>query len=272
MISKPVLLLFISTLSFSAFSQKLPDKQEISLRAPANIKIDGKTTEWKNGLQAYNKATEVFYTLSNDDDKLYLTVQATDPNIIVKIVRGGITLTINPSLKKNDKDGVKITYPAYNDKYKPLYLILDNKPPTTKDIVKNKMQADSFMTVRNKQLTESIKFIEVSGVKTITDNLISVYNDEGIRAESRFDNKFCYTYELAIPLKDINFTNNAPTKFMYNIMLNGVVPKGSTIVIPRPGMVTYTDVGGQNYMIGSGAQAFILAFATDFWGEYTLSR
>ena len=40
----------------SANAQKLPNTQETSLRAPANLKVDGKPTEWNNQFQAYNKA------------------------------------------------------------------------------------------------------------------------------------------------------------------------------------------------------------------------
>lgn len=52
---------------FSAQAQKLPGVQQTALRAPTQIKIDGRTTEWGNQLQAYNKATCIYYTLCNDD-------------------------------------------------------------------------------------------------------------------------------------------------------------------------------------------------------------
>ncbi len=40
--------------------RKLPNVQQVSLRAPANINIDGKTTEWNNRFQAYNDTTHVY--------------------------------------------------------------------------------------------------------------------------------------------------------------------------------------------------------------------
>src|SRR5476649_2012908 len=94
----------------NAVAQKLPNVQTASVRAPANIKIDGKTTEWNNTFQAYNHATDIFYTVSNDDAKLYLTIQASDKLVINKIMSGGITFTIQKSGKKTDKDGISITY------------------------------------------------------------------------------------------------------------------------------------------------------------------
>jgi len=92
-------------------AQKLPNVQLASVRAPADIKIDGKATEWNYPFQAYNRATDVFYTLSNDDDNLYLTLQATDEDIIRKIINGRISFTINKSGKKSEQDAVVITYP-----------------------------------------------------------------------------------------------------------------------------------------------------------------
>ncbi len=57
-----VILLFTT----QAIGQKLPNIQTASLRASANIKVDGKAAEWGNKLEAYNNTTEVFYTLAND--------------------------------------------------------------------------------------------------------------------------------------------------------------------------------------------------------------
>jgi len=58
-------------IGFFANAQKLPEVQTVNLRAPAGIKIDGKPTEWDSKFQAYNKSTNAFYTIANDDDNLY---------------------------------------------------------------------------------------------------------------------------------------------------------------------------------------------------------
>src|SRR5471030_539366 len=52
-------------------AKKLPDIQPTDLYAPSNIKIDGKTTEWEDKFQAYNRATDVFYTVANDNNNFY---------------------------------------------------------------------------------------------------------------------------------------------------------------------------------------------------------
>ncbi|CAF1654675.1 unnamed protein product, partial [Didymodactylos carnosus] len=104
--------LLICLSAFAASAQKLPTVQAVSLRAPASIKIDGKANEWDDKFQAYNKNIEAFYTISNDDEMLYLTVKATTHDIADKIIRGGLTLIIDHTVKKNDPEAVSITYPV----------------------------------------------------------------------------------------------------------------------------------------------------------------
>ena len=65
-----LLTLLVSTISLVVHAQKLPNKQEISFQAPTNIKIDGKASEWNNQFLAYNNATDIYYTIANDDKNL----------------------------------------------------------------------------------------------------------------------------------------------------------------------------------------------------------
>jgi hypothetical protein len=263
---------FLLITCFTATAQKLPNVQAASLRAPANIKIDGKATEWNNQFQAYNKATGVYYTIANDDDKLYLAVQANDPEIIRKIVLGGLTLTIDTSGKKNDKTGVAITFPAYDNKNPPVSLILNNKPKVTADTVTYRMRTDSFIYAHNQQLTDKLILIKVEGIRSIEDNILSIYNAEGIKAISLFDKKMNYTCELAIPLKYTGL--NKQRKFNYNVKINGPRGNGSNVQVvntSRGDMIIYTGSDGVNYGIGlATSQNLALAYPTDFWGEYTL--
>lgn len=205
----------------SAFAQKHPNIQEGGLRAPATIKIDGKPSEWNNQFQAYNKSTEVYYTLSNDDNKLYLTVQATDLDIIEKIIEGGITLTINGTGKMKDEGGVAFTYP-----------VLDKSsfPETGPAIDIDKPEswtADSFMVKLNKDFIARATDIKVTGVKEIPKSMLSIYNPEGIKASALFDNKTILTYELAVPLKYLGLSVSNSKQLFYNIKLSGMGYDGS---------------------------------------------
>lgn len=94
------------------------------------------------------------------------------------------------------------------------------------------------------------------GVKDV-DTITSVYNLDGIKAAANIDNKYRYTYELAISLSNLGLSADTPTKFIYQVMINEVEPKKHA-----PGEI-YADIK----FPGIGEQ-----YATDFWGEYTLAK
>lgn len=262
-------LFLIGTLITNA--QKLPPVQTEGLRIPANIKIDGKAKEWGDKFQAYNKNTEVFYTIANDDDKLYLIIQAAKPIIINKILLGGITFTVSSSGKKNDKENVAITFPTFYNNARP-NINLKSKPEPTKDTVKNKMQADSFMRVVNRELGNKTKIIEIAGVKSIADSVISIYNEEGFKAIASFDQQINYTSELVIPLKYLGVCTNKPAMFHYNIRLNGPTTHNATMQLSSNGrMYLVTESNGHAYAVMAAGQYSSYAFPTDFWGTYTLA-
>jgi hypothetical protein len=250
-------------------AQKLPNVQTASVRAPSDIKIDGKTTEWNGKFQAYNHATDIFYTVSNDDSKLYLTVQVPDRSVINKIMRGGITFTVQKSDKKTDKGGISITYPLFEQRNTPFVPPVFgvrrgpgdeiatpagsyNRVNDSKDF-----KSDTMMRIYNKSLDNS-KYIGVTGIKTL-DTLISAYNTDGIRVAQSFDNRICYTYELATDLKLLGLKVSDASKFAYHITINGL----SIFTVPDP----QPKSGGDNVRIDMGGSA-----ATDMWGEYTLAK
>lgn len=275
--TKPVVAgLVFALMSLGAMAQKLPNVQQASLRAPAAVKIDGKTTEWNDQLQAYNHATDIFYTVSNDDDHLYLAVKATDQAIINKIINGGVTFTINTSAKKNDKDAISITYPIFDRKNKPVFNKII-KSDMEKGLVSSAPLNDSAMAVRNSLLSEKSKLVAVTGIPGV-DTLLSVYNEDGIKTAELFDNKGAYTYELGIDLKKLGLDINNLAKFAYHITLNGS---------PLSNFKTISDGGGSAAVYSGSAAPVTSALLdakisldlmgsssspTDFWGEYVLAK
>jgi len=251
-----VLLMGVAT----ARAQKLPDKQVLSLRAPASIKIDGKATEWGDKFQAYNNATGVFYTVANDDENLYLTIKATAPEVVRRILNGSITFTINKTEKK-DKAGMSITYPFFDDHTPMLDAIFKNKPQILEGSPSSVSLANAYMDDNNRKLAAKIKYIKVNGIPGL-DTLVSVYNNDGLKAAALFDNTMAYTYEMAVSLKNLGLSIDNPIKFNYNILINAVAGHGYTIERNAEGKVTSlekTEVDGQLSQVAAG-----------FFGEYTL--
>lgn len=254
----------------AAIAQKLPKLQEVSVYAPANVKIDGKATEWKT-LQAFNTRTNIYFTLANDNDKLYLVVKAADVLTIRKIIAGGITLTINPDKEADHNNAIAVTYPLFSKKNWPVINLRD-KPKLDKDSVQYRKQLDSFMRASNQQLAERSKEIKLKGAPGLTDSLVSVYNDEGIKAASQFDRDINYVTELAVPFKYLGLAFNGQKQFRYNIKLNGSNYSEGTTVEYIEGGVRVSSDGPRGSRSSSIADMQYIYAPTDLSGNYTLIK
>ncbi|GAB3929840.1 hypothetical protein [Mucilaginibacter myungsuensis] len=253
------------------FGQKLPNIQQGGVHAPANVKIDGKTTEWGE-LKAYNKATQVYYTMANDKQYLYLVLKAQSYVIIDKITKGGVTLTVNPQAKRKDKTLPEITFPMYEKPGPKYFQIIDSKAELTGDATTNKRVGDSLARLKNKTLSEYFKWIGTINLKGISDSLISAYNDEGIKTASAMDSELSYNYELAIPLKSLGLGISSG-KFYYNIQLNGVSYYYAGVQEFRPGYFSLIKADGTGVIMnGDRSTHADKIFPTDLWGEYTLAK
>ena len=253
----------------SSYAQKLPNVQKVSLRAPNNIKIDAKITEWGNQFQAYNHATDIFYTIANNDENLYLIVQAKDPDVINKIVGGGISFIINKS--NNKRDEISITYPINDGKNKPYFSLTPNKKNGFFEDASHRA-IDSIKIHNNKILEQKLKWIRTIGIEGM-DNMISVYNNDGINALGLFDDKRVYTVEMAIKLKYLRLSIDKPTSFTYHIILNGsnALDMGFT-PMPDNSSTAERDAIIAGYFAKMENNSNKLAAPTSFWGVYTLAK
>ncbi len=261
-----------TSLNLSANAQKLPTVQQAGLYAPANVKIDGKTAEWDNKFQAYNKSTSVFYTMANNADNLYLVVQATDRTAIDKILTNKLTLTI---FNDKDKNIVPITISTPAVKGNSSYI---------NPLMRN--PSDSLVNVTNKAFDANFKELKVTGISVITDPVISIYNDYGIKFAGRVDINKTYTFELQVPIKHISHLI-AANNFSYKIQLNGLDINGGAIQVRVNGggdgsAITKADGGGGavsanvNALLGQmasagGAMGEMMS-DTNFTGTYTLVK
>ena len=249
--------------------------QEVSLRAPENTKIDGKTYEWPNNkLQVYNKLNRMFYSVTNDDDNLYLTVRSPYFYAPAKMIKGGLTFTISRLLDKRarqkDKNAVAVTFPYIDPKdAQGIVSSINDYHPMAHDTVNQKSAHDSLVIVVNTKTTRAIKDIKVSGIKEITDSLISIYNETGIKAMGTFNRGMAFTLEIAIPLKYLGLSASEGSKFSYNIKLNE--PRNVSVF---RGYMVGDIVNGQVMTTAPSVDPDFefLNDATDFWGEYTLAK
>ncbi len=283
-------------------AQKIPDIQTTPLKAPTNIRVDGKGTEWGDSFAADNKRTSLLYSLANDDKNLYLVIKGVGSANINKIMMGGITFNVNLDGKKKEKESSTITYPLV--KRAPRGQgggrqggaaggfggaragigggaggAGQNRPQLTT------AQRDSISLVNHKTQLATVKEIKVAGFKSITDTLISIYNEYGVKAAASFDDKGSLIFELAIPLSLLELSTDKPKEFAYQLKVNGLV---------MGGFGGAGGGGGNNGGGGGGGQARAGNFGggggnfggqggggnnmqdimspTDFWGKYTIIK
>jgi hypothetical protein len=263
--------LLATTGVINASAQKDPQIQQVSLRAPDNMKVDGFLNEWPQGhLQAYNSTDRLYYTICNDDNYLYLATRGLGPRVSIKALTGGITFTISHSTDKRARkkagDNVAVTFPVPMDDeiIQPIMLPVYGFSKYAKTASANRSQIDSLAAVANKKFTELVKEVIVVGIKEIPDSVISMYNIQGIKVAGRFENgKLLYVYELAIPLKYLGLSADRETKFSYNIKMG--VPPAPANFAPHP-------ISPNGIQMTPDADTFYVIAATDFWGEYTLAK
>lgn len=285
-------LLFISV-TVSAYGQKLPGIQETSVLAPKNIKIDAKLTEWDDTFQAYNKTTEIFYTISNDDKNLYLVIKSTDPINNNKIIAGGINFTINNTGKKKDKDGYVITFPLVDIAAMRNQIL---SMASTGGAGNNREPDSAAIANMRKKALSMVKEIKLAGFAAtdIPDSVVSIYNEYGLKAAIDYDAKGNLTCEMAVPLKYIHLITPGTKEFNYNIKLNGL---NIDAIFPGAGAFMSGGFGGGGGAgsgfggaggggrsgggIPGGAASGIpssmqqmqsMISPTDFWGKYTLAK
>lgn len=283
--------LFLTGSALIANAQKMVTVQEAGIAPPANVKADGKLTEWNDTFQAYNKSTLVYYTLANDANNLYLAIKCSSQLASAKIIAGGITLLVNPAGKKSEKDAASITFPTAN--VSNAYNLLSTIKPVG---ASGGMTADDSLEIKGlqKKAIAAAKEIKVSGVKDISQPTVSIYNDHGIKAGLNYDAKGNLTYELAVPLKYLNLTDGTP--FAYSIKVNGIQTNNQPTAPSLGGVggggisalnpdntkiqtVVFAPTSAVNSSSGGARQQSSLAddmqsmsFPTDFWGKYTLAK
>lgn len=263
--SLPLLLLIFSGIAFSAHTAAAQDplpKQQSGGPAKLSIKVDGKVEDWQAIPKLYNKSNQLYYAFDNDGANLYFFAGTSDKNIAQKIAIGGITLIF--TIDKKDKQPPQITFPFYGMTDSARFVDMKGKP---KDTVKN-ATTDSFRRRINIQLDKAFKTIDLKNMDGRAEAEISIYNDMGIKAIARLDEKLNFNYELCIPLKYLAVVM-AKDKVAYNIKLNGISKNGDRVEISPSGRFVLIYRNGQPAeAVPNTSDLSLLAYTTDFWGEY----
>ncbi len=257
---KKITLLFLSAFTFlQANAQKLPNKQEASVRIPVNVKIDGKATEWSNSFQAYNNATSVYYTMANNNDFVYLIGQINEPDVVERINKYGFTFEIYKKENPVNDELIGITSPPpIYPKYFTTTLYTATRAPDI-SLAKNRMKS------YNEALQKHHKLLVIKGIPGF--DTVSVYNDEpGIRLAEAVDINLNYTFELQIPMRYVKLLKGEDKQILYHFTVNTSPPS-----FMRSPKEPYTPEQ-LAYIEEAEARIAKKNAATDFKAIYTLAK
>ena len=193
----------VSLINLASFSQKKADL--IATRWAFNpVAADGVLNDWPDSLTMFNKETNLYYGLANDDKNVYLAIRSASKQDLTKILAGGISFSANIEGKK--KDAPTVIFP-----------VLDRTPGKSRN-TREELEVEE----RQKQILSRIKDIKVAGFKEIIDGGISLQNTYGIRAGASFDKNDNLVQEIIIPLSLLNLSTLNDGEVTYSIRVNGM--------------------------------------------------
>lgn len=238
-----------------AYGQKLPKVQTTGLRAPANIKIDGKNNEW-NSLQAYDPNNMLYYSLANDQNNLYLVIKSDKSTISRKMLLGGFKF----SIKADGEPEKTITYPIVDNSN--LRSIYKRMPEGNQQINYDEAYKNSY-----KEILKLFKTAQLKGFNKIADTEIPIYNEFDIAICAGFDELGAYVCEFAIPLKYIINGAVNPAQLTYTLTIgHAKFPDG----IGSPSPIKTHDGGPP--LDREGVDLRIMNGDTYLKAEYTLAK
>jgi len=188
-------------LALNTFAQK--DTKQYMQKAPIDVNVDGKLTEWGDSLALYDIKTKLNYTVANNDTDLYVIAYVTDPKLRRKIMAAGITISVNPEGKKHKT--YSLTYPV----------------PDGSAIFKPHTGDDDGEDIKKPSLLQSTS-IKVAGFKDVESDVITTANTYGFKAAIKLDDKHNMVYETAIPIKMLNIKPGKNDELEINIQVNAI--------------------------------------------------
>ena len=223
---------------------------ELIAKAPNQVKIDGKLTEFSDSLANYDKATKLNYAFTHDANNLYVFIKAIGQTEQNKIMAGGISISVNATGKK--KAISTITFPVVDRAA--MMTEMRNRMGQSRDgaqrTEKSPEERKADKIAMQKKILGSLKEIKIGGFKDIAVESISIYNTYGIKTGINYSDKNALVYELAIPLNLVSVSLANDPEIAINIKLNGIeIPE---ITSNNGGGYGGGGMGGGGYSGGMG--------------------
>lgn len=181
------------------------------------VVADGKVQEWTIPLRFYDDKTKINYTITNDQQNLYLCMKVMAPETQLKILRGGIEFRVDTL--GGTKYPISFSFPLAGQPSMPG----EPRGGVGDAGMNGHPNKDSF----RQHLVEQAQEAELVGFKRELNGMVHVHNNPyGISAAISIDNAGMMYYEAVIPFH--TFYRNALSKddasrvFGFMVQVNGV--------------------------------------------------
>ena len=165
------------------------------------VVADGNASEWRIPLRFYDSDTKLNYTLSNDNEKIYLCVRIVDELSQAKVIRNGLNIWFDTLAKKNKQCGILYPVPSLNAEDN-----IDGGSSGGGGHHSGNHHGDKRSgggdvdDVKNKFLRQANQMQLIGFKKGIPDYLASD-NEYGINVSINWDKNNIMIYEAVIPFK-----------------------------------------------------------------------
>lgn len=189
-----------ASVSLNSFAQEEPLKSKWI----NSLKIDGDIKDWGDTLKYYLKDQGFKYSIANDAEYLYVSIQV--PNTVqqLKAIYSGFSITVNKG--KKDKEGATVIFPIPD-----IAALRSMNAKEDYEKTKNRREAGLNM----------VRSIYVLGFKDIVNGQISLENSYGIKTAIKLDSADVLTYEAAIRLSQLQIDQDVP--FALNLRINEII-------------------------------------------------
>lgn len=198
MIHRLFLFAFLLSTCHSLLAQ---DKVTKSIRMENPPVINADLQEWGDSLLYNFEGQGMRYSLANDDEYLYVSIQVKDQASQLKAIYSGFSISVNKEGKQ--KQGPTVIFPIPD-------LAARRSMDAKEEIRQTKDMRQAGLNM--------VRAIYVAGFDKIVDGPISMENLYGIRTAVKLDSAGNLNYEAAISLKQLDVDRNKA--FALNIRIN----------------------------------------------------
>lgn len=245
---------------------------------PPNIIIDGDLKDWGDSLRYYNQDKQLNYSLANDQDNLYFAIRVNDRSEQIRILRAGLTLSIDTRGKK--KESFTMTFPVGDQSALGAAESAQDLQGGNSDVKQE--DRDELMRAKLTKLRE----IKVTGFKDIESETMTTSNTYGFKVALDYDKDGNLVYEAAIPLKFFHADDLSKNEWAFNFKINGITRPGQNKENGEHEGMTRGGGGGGRGGRGGGRGGRMgggnanqtpvdrseLSKSVDFWEKYYLAK